>query len=310
MSEIINPCLDRPTTVNGNKGDVAALLSSRPALAKSLCKAVLACRSAEKDRRNEFHKYDYASSESILEEGRNALANAGVALIPVESSLVGWERSAGNERFELVRTFLLLDSSGECVPIRVTWPVVPDKGRPLDKATAAADTLSLAYLLRDLLQMPRVDPSDEVAARDDRQHQPQQQQAAWPQQTKPSQQQAAPVKNHLDTIAKLNTFLARLELCPEGEFAAAVVREIPGYQLADLPKIDSATAIAAAHGLAKKLFYEEINVNLQRTDGMLTEALTAAGMNPALTLVKMDWRQLEKLLVTLRNTEGAGAPAA
>jgi hypothetical protein len=68
----------------------------------------------------------------------------------------------------LVRQFLLLHTSGEERVLSTSWPVVPDKGRPLDKATASAATTSLAYLLRDLLLAPRVDPSDDLAGREDR----------------------------------------------------------------------------------------------------------------------------------------------
>jgi len=61
--------------------------------------------------------------------------------------------------------------------VGICWPVVPDRGRPPDKALASALTTSLAYLLRDLLLMPRVDPADDLAGREDR---PAQQQAVPP----------------------------------------------------------------------------------------------------------------------------------
>ena len=142
-------------------------MTPKPELAKALAKAIAGCHSVAKDARNEFHKYDYASADAIINEARKALAEAGLVVVPVEASVNGSERE-GADRFELVRTFLLLHESGESVPMRVVWPICTERGRPLDKATGAADTLSLSYLLRDLLLMPRVDPADEVNARDDR----------------------------------------------------------------------------------------------------------------------------------------------
>jgi hypothetical protein len=151
---------------NGTGGALAHVLAGLPELAKGLLAAIAQCKPVPKGARNDFHKYAYAEADAIIEEGRAALLAGGCALLPVSASLNGSERE-GPDRFELVRVFVLIHSSGQAVPLQVTWPVVPDRGRPLDKATAAADTLSLAYLLRDLLLMNRVDPADDVSARQD-----------------------------------------------------------------------------------------------------------------------------------------------
>lgn len=148
-------------------GALALLAGGRAETAKALAHAISECHAVTKNAENSHHKYKYASADAIIEEGRKALAAAGLALVPIEASLNGSERE-GPDRFELVRTFALLHTSGEITPLRVCWPVVPGNGRPLDKATAAADTSSLSYLLRDLLMMPRVDPSDDMNTRDDR----------------------------------------------------------------------------------------------------------------------------------------------
>ena len=47
-------------------------------------------------------------------------------------------------------------------------PVLPEKGRPIDKAEAGARTYALSYFLRDLLLIPRVDEGSDVDQRDDR----------------------------------------------------------------------------------------------------------------------------------------------
>lgn len=153
-----------PQSSNGNLATVTV-----SHIAKSLAVAQQKCRSVAKDSKNKFHNYKYASAEAIITEGKNALAETGLALLPVEQTLNGFSPT-GEGRFELVRKFLLLDASGEKLPLMVCWPVVPEKGRPLDKATAIAATLSLAYLLRDLLLMPRVNPDDDLAGRQDEPH--------------------------------------------------------------------------------------------------------------------------------------------
>lgn len=195
----------------------AALSTPRGGLAKALAAAVKACHSVQKDSQNSFHRYAYASADAIIAEAREALASAELALLPVEATLDGTERD-GPDRFELRRTFLLVHSSGESAPLHVRWPVVPDKGRPLDKATAAADTLSLSYLLRDLLLMPRVDPADDVSARDDRQ---QRQQPAKAKE-KPKAEPPADGAEFEARVQKVDTIAVKEGLLPVGEVVKAV----------------------------------------------------------------------------------------
>ncbi len=150
-------------------------LAGKRELATALVAAIRACESVPHDDEVSFGKvhYKYTSSEAIFRESRKALAANGLAVIPIEQSVNGSERT-GPDRFELISKRLLMHSSGESILCTSAWPIIPESGRPLDKATAAADTLSLAYFLRDLLQLPRVDPADEVARRNDttRQQQP------------------------------------------------------------------------------------------------------------------------------------------
>ncbi len=143
-------------------------LAGKQALATALVAAIRACESVPHDANVAFGKvaYAYTSSEAIFREARTALAANGLAVIPIEQSVNGSERT-GPDRFELISKRLLMHSSGESILCTSAWPIIPENGRPLDKATAAADTLSLAYFLRDLLQLPRVDPADEVARRND-----------------------------------------------------------------------------------------------------------------------------------------------
>ena len=133
-------------------------------LVKALVQAQAIIKAIPHDARNDFHKYAYTSSEAIISECKAALTANGLSLLPTGESHTVLEGG----QVLLVRQFLLMHVSGEERALSTSWPVVPDKGRPLDKATASAVTTSLAYLLRDLLLAPRVDPTDDLAAREDR----------------------------------------------------------------------------------------------------------------------------------------------
>lgn len=139
----------------------------RPKIAQALAEARKRVRPVAKEAENTFHRYKYAAADAVIEEALQALDGSGLCLVTVEQTIDGWQRE-GPERFELVKRMLLLHSSGEWLPVTVRWPVCPEKGRPLDKAAAAADTASLSYYLRGLLLMPRVAEGDDIAARDDR----------------------------------------------------------------------------------------------------------------------------------------------
>jgi hypothetical protein len=148
---VINPQPARPA------------IPSTPNLNKALAAAQQKCRGASKDSRNNFHGYRYASAEAVITEAKSALADTGLALVPIEQEIA---ESGG--RYQLHRRFLLTHESGECLPLSVSWPAICDRAKPLDKAAGAAATSSLSYLLRDLLLMPRIDDVDDVAARADK----------------------------------------------------------------------------------------------------------------------------------------------
>lgn len=135
-------------------------------LAAGLEQARRKCQPVEKDSTNSYHKYRYASAEAVIEAAKDALDGSGVVVIPLEASIDGHEQK-GLNRYELRRKFMILHTSGQYLVSSCHWPVVEDKGRPLDKAAAIADTLSYSYFLRDLLNMPRVNPEDDAAGRDD-----------------------------------------------------------------------------------------------------------------------------------------------
>lgn len=143
-------------------------------LAAALVAAQAAARAVGKDATNQFHRYKYASAEAIIEEGRGALGVGGLALLPL-----GWtfQREAPAHDKSPVGTLssryrLLHGASGEAIDLDVAWFVIPEKGRPEDKALAGALTTSLAYLLRGLLLLPREDADAAPDQRDDRNYDP------------------------------------------------------------------------------------------------------------------------------------------
>ena len=126
-----------------------------PNLTDALSKARDSCGVAEKKAKNTFHNFNYADADTIISVASQAMQGSGLALISVSDELTV-KGTGGMAFYALDRKFILSHSSGEYVPLEVKgWPVVPEKGRPLDKAFATALTSSLAYKLRDLLQMAR-----------------------------------------------------------------------------------------------------------------------------------------------------------
>lgn len=168
-------------------------------LAASLSTARDRCKPAEKDARNAYHNYTYASAEEIITVANAAMDKTGLALISVND-----EMKQAPSGFVLDRTWILCHSSGEQVSLRTQgWPVIPDKGRPLDKALAAALTTSLAYRLRDLLQIPRVSPDDDIAGRDDRHHEPEAKPNGPPKEPeRATAEQCSTIRALLDAVGK------------------------------------------------------------------------------------------------------------
>lgn len=134
-------------------------------LAAALCQAQIAVLAAEKTSTNEFHGYKYASAETIIVVGRDALNAAGLTLSPTASSFEAFPTGAnfGGAVGLLRSTFLLEHQSGAKRELTSDTPVCPEQGktsgwsRPLDKALFGARTEALGYALRDLLLIPRSD---------------------------------------------------------------------------------------------------------------------------------------------------------
>lgn len=134
----------------------------------ALAAAQAAVSPLSKDGKNEHHKYRYTTSEAVIDEGRSALSANGLSLI-CQRAFVSHEdvvetltTQDGEVKDRPARHYMLtacyrLFGHGEQVEISSETPIIPEKGRPLDKALAAAKTYDLAYTLRSLLLIPRSD---------------------------------------------------------------------------------------------------------------------------------------------------------
>ena len=135
-----------------------------------------------RDGKNEHHRYRYTTSEAVIDEARRALSAHGLALFCLRADLhhedvVETTTSEHGEvrdrstRIHTLRALYLLTHESATQEIFSETPVIPEKGRPLDKALAAAKTYDLAYTLRSLLLIPRSDAlarEADVDQRDDR----------------------------------------------------------------------------------------------------------------------------------------------
>ena len=158
------------------------------ALFTALAHARTQAKNVEKDKKNSFHGYKYASAEAVVAEGGLLLSENGLHLLPIAThvdpamydapapagkkkarrgedgeELEGGASPAGTVKIlYLRRKYLLTHSSGASLQMEQDWAIVPESGRPMDKAVAGAVTASLGYFVRDLLLLPRVDEADDL----------------------------------------------------------------------------------------------------------------------------------------------------
>lgn len=152
------------------------------AIAAAIVHAQAVARAVGKDAKNTHHGYRYASAEGIIIEAKEALVAAGLALLQLTWRLVTSDtvdEVTGEERRlpsgvlgRVVVDYLLVHKDGDTFPFSTSTPVIPDKGRPPDKAEFAALTANLGYTLRGLLLLPRDDEQASIDARDDRAYEP------------------------------------------------------------------------------------------------------------------------------------------
>lgn len=154
-----------------------------PAIASAIAMAQGLMQRVGHDGKNQHHGYRYTSAEAVIEAAIEPMKKAGLGLVqcgwePLPPRCDTWfdvsdkgeqleQRVSGPARIEI--RYMLVHESGVAwwMP-PVTMPVLPEKGRPMDKAEATALTYSLGYVLRGLLKIPRTDDADDLDQRDDR----------------------------------------------------------------------------------------------------------------------------------------------
>lgn len=155
-------------------------------IAAALVKATRAAEAVEKAKRMQGEKFGYAfaGADALMAEAREALAGAGLAIVcygwrvslEERHDYDGEKRVAWTERV-MHSAFLLVHDEGETHALGVySMPSIPGPGRPVDKADASALTYATGYVMRGLLNLPRVEkgsmgsdspPAEEVDMRDD-----------------------------------------------------------------------------------------------------------------------------------------------
>lgn len=134
-------------------------------LFSALLSAQRSAKAVAKEATNAFMKYKYATAESMVEEAKLHLNNAGLVLLLVEKTV----QPSANGGTELVQKFVLAHpESGEAMDLKTSMAVVIDKGKPADKSEASTATFDLGYFMKSLVLLVREDAETAVDARDDR----------------------------------------------------------------------------------------------------------------------------------------------
>lgn len=142
-----------------------------PVLAQGLLAAQRAVRVALRDATNTHHGYRYASSEEVITVGRDALSDAGLAWALVEERIEILPKGSASETgggvaLLYIKAEIVATGNGARLALSTVVPIVPQQGRPLDKAVFGARTEGISYCLRDALLIPRQDSPD-VSGRND-----------------------------------------------------------------------------------------------------------------------------------------------
>lgn len=147
---------------------------SDPGYAKALVLAQGMMRALVKDKSGYICKF--VSTETVVQAVKEVLSDCDLAVVGVGSTITKGEPVEVESKgvvstlstWHMHTTYRVYHKSGYHEDMTFDMAVVPEKGKPLDKAIAAASTFSLGYFLRGLLQIPRVGSEQEVDERDDR----------------------------------------------------------------------------------------------------------------------------------------------
>lgn len=132
-----------------------------------------------KDKFNEFSKYKYTSSEHLVSVARRVLLTNGLVVgrrnwsfeesanSLIRTSLPSEESKDSQLLNVRSKFFVSHPASGECFEEDVFFPAIIRKGTTPDKAICASLSTALAYWLRDILLLPRIDDPYSMEKRND-----------------------------------------------------------------------------------------------------------------------------------------------
>ena len=115
-------------------------------LAGKLAKAMASVHGVRKDGRNDFHKYDYVTSDAVTAEVREALAEQGVFFMPSVDEVL-----RGQAHVTLKMTMRFFDGETGEVMESTWYSEASDKG---DKAINKAQTAGVKYFLLKAFLVP------------------------------------------------------------------------------------------------------------------------------------------------------------
>lgn len=157
---------------NTNTHEPIKLETLPPELAAALVHAQKSVRPVPKDGFNQHHQYAYPKADTMVAEGREACTNANLVLLTLGWTMESLEWKKDKDPIGRVHvTYLLVHASGACVGFKSSTYVIPERGRPSDKAESGALTNNLAYVYRGLLSLAREDAAS-TDARDDQDYDP------------------------------------------------------------------------------------------------------------------------------------------
>mgnify|MGYP003339922382 FL=1 len=146
-------------------------------LSLALLGAQRAIHSVVKESRNRDQGYNYASTEAIIEEAREALLANGLTA-ERRSLTCQWEDAhevigkSGARTCRIghvaIEFALVHAATGTERVYSMSQCAVSGSGKPEDKALSTANTYALGYWLRDVLMIPRCERDADADQRDDR----------------------------------------------------------------------------------------------------------------------------------------------
>lgn len=138
----------------------------------ALLAAQIESRGFYKDAVNEFHKFTYASSDSVVAQARDVLHKHGLTASIIQGPRIDIIPGEPLRATISITIRLRHPATAAYEDTRRMAFAEPGKGRPLDKAIVGAETTLLRDYLRGLLFVPRTD--DDMNGRDDGKYNPDQ----------------------------------------------------------------------------------------------------------------------------------------